>query len=51
MSLNGLNGIDTTVAFCEASFGIQIDDAELAPENFENVAALAALVERSLANK
>jgi len=40
-----------TVAFCEESFGIQIDDTELVPENFESVAALAALVERNLANK
>jgi acyl carrier protein len=39
-----------TVAFCEETYGIRIDDADVIPENFENVGALAALIERNLAN-
>lgn len=34
------------VTFCEESFEISIPDAEVLPEHFESVKAIAALVER-----
>jgi len=34
------------VTFCEESFGNTIPDAEVLPEHFESVKAIAALVER-----
>lgn len=35
-----------TVAFCEESFGVEIPDAELIPENFETISSIAAMVLR-----
>ncbi len=35
-----------TVTFCEEQFGITIPDAEVIPDHFESVRAIAALVER-----
>jgi acyl carrier protein len=40
-----------TMEFCEATFGVRFDESDVVPENFENIEALAALVERSLASK
>jgi acyl carrier protein len=37
------------VAFCEENFGIEIPDQELLPEHFENIRAIAKLVEARLA--
>jgi acyl carrier protein len=34
------------VAFIEERFGISIEDQDLVPENFENIKALAAFVQR-----
>jgi acyl carrier protein len=50
-SLFGLGLIDSmavvkTVAFCEESFGVEIPDSELMPENFETVRSIAAMVLR-----
>ncbi|HUA36689.1 MAG TPA: phosphopantetheine-binding protein [Candidatus Binataceae bacterium] len=35
-----------TVAFCEESFGVEIPDAELMPENFETVRSIVSMVLR-----
>ncbi len=35
-----------TVAFCEESFGVEIPDAELMPENFETIRSISAMVMR-----
>jgi acyl carrier protein len=40
-----------TVAFCEQIFEISIPEEELLPDHFENVRAIAQLVERRLADK
>ncbi len=34
------------VTFCEETFGVEIPDPDVLPENFETVAAIAQLVER-----
>jgi len=34
------------VAFIEERFGISIEDQDLVPENFENIKALAAFIQR-----
>jgi len=39
-------GILKTVTYCEEHFGIRIPDQEVLPDNFENVRAIARLVER-----
>lgn len=39
-------GVAQLVAFLEEAFEIEIDDAELTPENLDSVAAAVALVER-----
>ncbi len=39
-------GILKTVTFCEEHFGIRIPDQDVLPDNFENVRAIARLVER-----
>jgi acyl carrier protein len=39
-------GILKTVTYCEEHFGIRIPDHEVLPDNFENVRAIARLVER-----
>ena len=41
-------GILDVVAFLEEEFGFQLDDDELAPENFDSIACLARLVESKL---
>lgn len=38
----------TLVSTLDAQFGIKIDGAEILPENFANVNAIVALVERTL---
>jgi len=35
------------VTFCEETFGIEIPDEEVVPENFESVRALSRLVKRA----
>ena len=35
-----------TVTFCEEQFGVTIPDADVLPDHFESVAAIAALVEK-----
>jgi acyl carrier protein len=42
-------GILALVTFTEEAFGIAVDDDDLVPENFDSIAALAALVERKSA--
>ena len=37
----------STVAFCEETFGIEIRDEEVVPENFESVRALSRLIKRA----
>jgi len=39
-------GILKLVAFLEDTFGIETDDDDMVPENFESLAALCAFVER-----
>jgi len=41
-------GIMSLIAFVEKEFGIQLDSSELMPENFENVSAIARLVDNKL---
>ena len=38
-------GMVDLVAFIETTFGIQVDDEELVPENFETIFAIAGFVE------
>ncbi len=38
-------GIRRVVSFCEESFGVQIPDTEILPEHFENIRAIATLIE------
>lgn len=40
-------GVIRTVAFCEETFGIEIRDEEVIPENFESVRALSRLIKRA----
>lgn len=40
-------GVIKTVAFCEETFGVEIRDEEVLPENFESVRALSRLVKRA----
>jgi len=40
-------GVIKTVAFCEETFGIEIRDEEVIPENFESVRALSRLIKRA----
>ncbi len=39
-------GVFEIVSFVESTYGVEIDDEELAPENFESLGAIAQLVER-----
>jgi acyl carrier protein len=39
-------GIMETVAFLEESFSLEIEDADLVPENFQTIDAMVALVSR-----
>jgi acyl carrier protein len=43
-------GVLELVLFIEETYGIQVDDADLAPENFETVNAIADYVYLRLAN-
>ena len=38
-------GIIQVVAFLEDEFGIEVDDAELVPENFETIGSIAKLID------
>ena len=44
-------GILQTVTFCEQTFEISIPEEELLPDHFQNVRAIAQLVERQLVGK
>jgi acyl carrier protein len=37
-------GIFELISFMERTFGIQVDDTEIVPENFESISRLAAFV-------
>jgi acyl carrier protein len=39
-------GITQLVEFCESRYGIRVTDADLVPENFQSVRALAEYVDR-----
>jgi acyl carrier protein len=39
-------GVQQLLDFCQNRYGIQVDDADLVPENFKTVRGLAAYVER-----
>lgn len=39
-------GVLEVVAFLESEFGIQVDDAEILPENLDTIDRVAAYVER-----
>ncbi|UCF21752.1 MAG: acyl carrier protein [Gemmatimonadota bacterium] len=41
-------GMEELVTFLEAAFGIEVQDDDLLPDNFETVEAIAALIERKL---
>jgi acyl carrier protein len=38
-------GIMRVVSFCEETYGIQVPDTEILPEHFENISAIATLIE------
>jgi acyl carrier protein len=40
------HGVMELVAFLEQRYGVAIDDSDLTPENFDNVASIEAFVER-----
>jgi acyl carrier protein len=40
------HGVMELVAFLEGRYGVSIDDSDLTPENFDNVASIEAFVER-----
>lgn len=42
-------GIMQTVSFLEESFSLEIEDADLIPENFQTIDAMAAFVARKTA--
>ena len=42
-------GIFETIAFLEDQFGIEVQDDDLVPENFQTIAAIARLVSNNLA--
>jgi acyl carrier protein len=44
-------GVLQTVTFCEHTFDVSIPETELIPDNFQNLRAIAQLVERQLAGK
>jgi acyl carrier protein len=39
-------GVHQLVTFLESTYGIEIDDEDLVPENFETLATIADMVER-----
>jgi acyl carrier protein len=40
-------GIIELVSFLESEYGVKLPDAEVVPENFENLATIRAMLERS----
>jgi acyl carrier protein len=40
------HGVMELVAFLEQRYGISVDDADLTPENFDNVVSIESFVER-----
>lgn len=44
-------GIMSLIAFIEKEFGIQLGSGELMPENFENVSAISALVDKKIGER
>jgi acyl carrier protein len=40
------HGVMELVGFLEQRYGISVDDSDLTPENFDNVASIEAFVER-----
>ncbi|MGH9185760.1 MAG: acyl carrier protein [Acidimicrobiales bacterium] len=38
-------GIFEIVAFLESRYGVEVDDEDLVPENFETIAAIARLID------
>jgi acyl carrier protein len=40
------HGVMELVGFLEQRYGISVDDADLTPENFDNVASIESFVER-----
>lgn len=40
-------GIVEIVSFLESEYGVRLPDSEVAPENFETLAAIRSLLERS----
>ena len=42
-------GVLEVVAFLESEFGIEVDDAEILPENLDSIGAIAAYVTRKKA--
>jgi acyl carrier protein len=40
------SGILELVSFVERTFGIEVQDAELVPANFDSIAAIAAFIEQ-----
>ncbi len=54
-SLSALNVLDQTgvlelALFIEETYGVQVDEADVTPENFDSVNAIAGYVRRLLAN-
>ncbi len=39
-------GVHQLVTFLESAYGIEIDDEDLVPENFETLSTIATMVER-----
>jgi acyl carrier protein len=44
-------GVLELVAFAESEFGVKVDDAELVPENFDSINAVAGYLQRKSAVK
>lgn len=44
-------GVFQLVTFLETQFGVEIDDEEMVPENFETMTGIVALVNRKLEDK
>ncbi len=44
-------GIMKLIVFIEENFGIQVEDEEIIPENFQSLNSIAAFIERKAQNK
>jgi acyl carrier protein len=44
-------GVLELVAFAESEFGVKVDDADLVPENFDSINAVAGYLQRKSAVK